>query len=192
MSITFHPILLLLGFWYILPAYVANGFAVFAKLIKSRHPIDRGQFLRDGQPLLGPGKTWEGFIVGFISGSLIGILLFFSAPLLFALILQYLYLPPEFVPIVLITSPLLGVLVALGALVGDLIGSFIKRRLKIERGKPAPLLDQLDFIIMALIFGLLISPLPLILVLFLLIVTPIIHLVANAIGYVIGLKREPW
>lgn len=186
-----HPILLLLGFWYILPAYIANGFAVFAKFFSSPHPIDGGRTLKDGRFLFGPGKSWEGFFIGFISGVLVGLLQVFAAPFLLALIVQYLILPPDLVPIVLLSMPLV-IMVALGALVGDLVGSFIKRRMNISRGRPAPLLDQLDFLIMAILFGWLITPLPLILVAFLLIVTPIIHLLANVIGYLLRLKKVPW
>jgi CDP-2,3-bis-(O-geranylgeranyl)-sn-glycerol synthase len=187
----FHPILLLLGFWYVLPAYVANGFAVFAKAIRSRHQIDGGRELDDGQPVLGPGKTWEGFLVGLLSGVLIGALQVVTAPYLLFIIVQYVYLPPELVPIVLMSLPLV-ILVALGALVGDIIGSFIKRRLKLARGQPAPILDQLDFLIMAMLLGAIITPIHWVLALFLLIVTPIIHLLANVIGYLLGLKSEPW
>ena len=46
---------------------------------------------------------------------------------------------------------LIGFLLGFGALLGDALGSFLKRRLGIGRGKPAPILDQLDFIIVALI-----------------------------------------
>ena len=186
-----HPILLLLGFWYILPAYVANGFAVFAKFFVSPHPIDGGRVLKDERFILGPGKSWEGFFIGFISGVCVGFLQVFTAPFLEALIVQYLILPLELVPIVLLSIPLV-IMVALGALIGDLIGSFIKRRMNISRGRPAPLLDQLDFLIMAILFGWLIIPLPLIFVVFLLIVTPIIHLLANVIGYLLRLKKVPW
>ena len=187
----FHPIFLLLGFWYVLPAYVANGFAVFASLIKSKHPIDGGRQWRDEQPILGLGKTWEGFLIGFLSGFLIGCLLVITAPILFNIINLYLYLPLELYPILLLSFPLVA-MIALGALIGDLIGSFIKRRLKIPRGRPAPILDQLDFLIAAILFGMLLAPLPLVIILFLLIITPIIHLLANVIGYLLGLKKEPW
>ena len=186
-----HPILLLLGFWYILPAYVANGFAVFAKFVSSPHPIDGGRVLKDERFILGPGKSWEGFFIGLISGVCVGLLQVFTAPFLAALIVQYLILPPEFVPIVLLNIPLV-IMVALGALIGDLIGSFVKRRMNISRGRPAPLIDQLDFLILAILFGWVITPLPLIFVAFLLIVTPIIHLLANVIGYILGLKKVPW
>lgn len=188
----FHPILFLLSFWYILPAYIANGFAVFAGLLPSRHPIDGGRLFSDGYSLFGSGKTWEGFLGGFFSGVVIGLVQVLTAPLLLDIILQAgLVLPPEFNPLVLLTIPLV-IVVALGALVGDIIGSFIKRRLKMARGKPAPLLDQLDFLLMALLFGFFVYPLPLLLTLFLLIVTPIIHLLANAVGYLIGVKDVPW
>ena len=188
----FHPLLFLLSFWYILPAYVANGFAVLAGLLPHRHPIDGGRLFNDGYSLFGPGKTWEGFLGGFFSGVTIGGFQVLSSPVLLNVILQAgLILPPDFYLIVLLPFPLV-VVVALGALVGDIMGSFIKRRLKIARGKPAPLLDQLDFLLMALFFGFFVYPLPLLLSIFILIITPIIHLLANAIGYLIGVKDVPW
>lgn len=187
----YTPILYLLSFWYIIPAYVANGFAVFSKVIKNRHPIDGGRLFRDGNPVLGHGKSWEGFIIGVISGVCIGCLQWITAPFLLQLIEQHLILPPELNSIVLF-SILQVFLIALGALIGDLIGSFIKRRLNISRGRSAPILDQLDFLIAALLLGMLVNPLPFVFVLFLLVVTPIIHLTANVIGYLLKLKQEPW
>lgn len=187
----FQPILLLLGFWYVLPAYVANGFAVFAKVCRTRHPIDGNRIFRDGRPLFGAGKTWEGFFIGFLSGTIIGCLQLLASPFLYSIIIQYLILPSELYPIVFI-SILQFPLVALGALIGDLLGSFIKRRLNISRGRPAPLLDQLDFLGMAILFGMLVNPLPLLFMAFLFLVTPIIHFLANIIGYLLRLKEVPW
>jgi CDP-2,3-bis-(O-geranylgeranyl)-sn-glycerol synthase len=187
----YAPIFFLLSFWYILPAYVANGFAVFSKFVRNRHPIDGGRLFRDGRPVLGNGKSWEGFIVGVISGVCVGGLQFLAAPLLLDVIEQHLILPTELYPIVLV-SLLQGVLVALGALIGDLVGSFTKRRLNISRGNSAPVLDQLDFLVVAILFGMLAYPLPLIFIVFLLLVTPFIHLLANIIGYLLRLKQVPW
>jgi CDP-2,3-bis-(O-geranylgeranyl)-sn-glycerol synthase len=187
----YTPILYLLSFWYILPAYVANGFAVFSKAVKNRHPIDGGRLFRDGNPVLGRGKSWEGFMIGVISGVCIGFLQYLTAPVLLDLIVQHITLPTELYPIVYV-SILQVFLIALGALIGDLIGSFIKRRLDISRGRSAPILDQLDFLIAAILLGMLVNPLPLVFVLFLLVVTPIIHLTANVIGYLLKLKQEPW
>jgi CDP-2,3-bis-(O-geranylgeranyl)-sn-glycerol synthase len=187
----YQPIFFLLSFWYVLPAYVANGFAVFAKLCKARHPIDGDRVLRDGRPLFGAGKTWEGFLIGFLSGTIIGLLQLFTSPFLHSIIIQYLILPPELGPIVYI-SILQVPLIALGALVGDLLGSFIKRRLNISPGRPAPFLDQLDFLGVAILFGIFVNPLPILFIIFLFIVTPIIHFLANVIGYLLRLKEVPW
>jgi CDP-2,3-bis-(O-geranylgeranyl)-sn-glycerol synthase len=187
----FHPILLLLGFWYILPAYVANGLAVFSKLFRTRHPIDRGHVLKDGNPLFGAGKTWEGFGIGFAAGACVGILQYAAAPVFLVLIEQYLVVPDQLRPVVLMTIPQV-LLVALGALVGDILGAFIKRRLNIPRGRPAPVLDQLAFLCVAILLGMIVNPLPLILVGFLLLATPAIHLLANAIAYLLRLKDVPW
>ncbi len=107
----------------LLPALAANGAPVLLRYKGT--PIDRGLVLRDGRPLLGPGKTWEGLIIGFLYGSTVA--LFLAA---------------------LTCSPIIfygGVLAALGALLGDMLGAFIKRRIGLERGAPAPVLDQLDF-----------------------------------------------
>lgn len=187
----FHPILLLLGLWYILPAYVANGFAVFSKLFRTRHPIDRGRVLRDGHPLFGAGKTWEGFAIGFVAGASVGVLQYATAPMLLVLIEQYLFLPDQLRPVALLCVPQV-LLVALGALLGDVLGAFIKRRLNIPRGRPAPVVDQLAFLSVAILLGMVANPLPLVLVGFLLLVTPAIHLLANAIAYLLGLKDVPW
>jgi CDP-2,3-bis-(O-geranylgeranyl)-sn-glycerol synthase len=187
----FNPLLLLLGFWYILPAYVANGFAVFSKALRTRHPIDGGRVLKDGHPLFGAGKTWEGLGIGLIAGFLVGLLESMVAPLLLTLIQQYMLLPNQLRPIVLMSVPQVFV-VALGALLGDVLGAFTKRRLNIPRGRPAPILDQLAFLSIAILLGMPINPLPLILVGFLLVVTPAIHLLSNALAYLLRLKDVPW
>jgi CDP-2,3-bis-(O-geranylgeranyl)-sn-glycerol synthase len=79
--------------------------------------------------------------------------------------------------------------------VGDLAGSFIKRRLNIPRGGAAPVLDQLGFVVLALIFA---TPLVLQMqigwevALTILIITPPIHLATNFAGYKLGLKSRPY
>jgi len=46
-----------------------------------------------------------------------------------------------------------AILMSFGALTGDIIGSFIKRRVNVKSGDPSPFMDQLGFILMALIFA---------------------------------------
>ena len=83
---------------------------------------------------------------------------------------------------------LIGFLLGFGALLGDALGSFLKRRLGIGRGKPAPLLDQLDFIIVALLLVSLVVKLDILFVIVALVVTFVIHQLANFIAYLLGIK----
>lgn len=169
--------------WLIIPAYGANG---LVPIIKGRHPIDFGKRLKDGQPVFGPGKTWEGLIFGCIIGAILGIVEMLAFP----------YLPWDAANPVTLTivtmGPALGFLLGFGAMVGDLAGSFIKRRFRIERGKPAPLLDQEDFLVGALVFASLLVSIKIHWVIMLAVITPIFHWVANGIAYLIKIKKEPW
>lgn len=162
--------LLYSAIWFILPAYVANAMPV---VLGGGSPIDGNRKFVDGRPIFGQGKTIRGFIVGLIAGSIVG--------LLQGAVLGQLY-----------AYPLRGFLLTFGALLGDLLGSFIKRRLNISRGDMAPVLDQLGFVVFAL---LLTSPLVLPgwdVVLTILVITPPIHLAANLAGYKMGLKSRPY
>ena len=58
---------------FIFPAYVANSSAV---IFTGKTPIDGGRKWTDGKPLLGKGKTWRGLIMGIISGTFIGYIIF--------------------------------------------------------------------------------------------------------------------
>ncbi|MCD6522937.1 MAG: CDP-2,3-bis-(O-geranylgeranyl)-sn-glycerol synthase [Candidatus Diapherotrites archaeon] len=160
--------------WYILPAYVANGSAV---ILKGNTPIDQGIKFVDGRPLFGRGKTVKGFILSVILGTAIGA---FQA---------------------LVSNDasiyLLGFLLALGAMVGDTFGSFMKRRFNLKRGEAAPLLDQWDFIFGALFFNWIGTyvgiPFPEIsIVLTVLVMTAFLHVLFNYAAFKLKLKKEPW
>ncbi|MHA1480099.1 MAG: CDP-archaeol synthase, partial [Candidatus Thorarchaeota archaeon] len=81
---------------------------------------------------------------------------------------------------------------SVGALLGDLVGSFLKRRINVKSGNPSPVLDQIGFILMALILA---SPFLqpsagyVVVIVF---ITLGIHWISNALGYVLGLKKNPW
>jgi len=170
--------------WLILPAYAANGLTPIIGLRKGLHPIDGGRKLR-GQLLFGPGKTWEGLIFGTLMGGLIGLVEMLAYP----------YLPFSISPVPLNIVPMsavLGLLLGLGAMFGDLGGSFIKRRLNIPRGRPAPILDQEDFLAGALAFSLLMVSIQASWVILLVFVTFVVHIVANMIGYMLKIKKQPW
>jgi CDP-2,3-bis-(O-geranylgeranyl)-sn-glycerol synthase len=170
--------------WIILPAYAANGLTPLIGLKKGLHPIDGGRKFR-GEPLFGPGKSWEGLLFGTLIGGLIGLVEMLAYP----------YLPFSISPEPLNIVPmslLLGLLLGFGAMSGDIFGSFIKRRLKIPRGKPAIILDQEDFLAGALVFSLILITIEIDWVILLAVITPVIHLVANGIGYILRIKKQPW
>jgi len=162
------------SFWLIIPAYCANFFPV---LLKGKHPIDFGKKFIDGFRLFGDGKTIEGFFGGIFFGIFIGLLLIYLQPFIqqfYTLQFQH-----NLITVFLLTT---------GAISGDIIGSFVKRRFGIERGEPAPLLDQLDFLIFSLVLVSIVRNLNLYFVVFLVIITPIIHYSANLCAFLLKLK----
>ena len=87
---------------------------------------------------------------------------------------------------------LIAILASLGALLGDLAGAFLKRRLKIRPGGSVPGHDQLDFVIGAILLVSTVSNLTPGTVLILILVTPPIHFLTNLGAYVLGLKSTYW
>jgi len=153
-----------------LPALIANGSPV---LIRKGYPIDFKRKFFDGRRILGDGKTFEGFALGLFFGTYTG----FVEALVFY--------DEKFV--------LIGVISSLGALLGDIAGSFVKRRLGLKRGAKAPLLDQLDFVygaaLVLSIFGFEFNILSFIIFQ---IIVIILHVITNRIAYVLKLKPVPW
>jgi CDP-2,3-bis-(O-geranylgeranyl)-sn-glycerol synthase len=184
-------IVALSGFWLMLPAFLPNSAAV---VFGGGRPIDFGRSWR-GKRILGDGKTWTGLIGGISAGVALGVIQMMMAAALGdkSGLWGFGTLPNAF-----------GIIVALavGSLMGDLAGSFIKRRLNIGRGAKAPVLDQYNFIGGALIAVIIFFPSwfmssfvdggAILALLTVLIVTPILHRSVNIIGYKMGLKKVPW
>ncbi|MEM2969903.1 MAG: CDP-2,3-bis-(O-geranylgeranyl)-sn-glycerol synthase [Candidatus Bathyarchaeia archaeon] len=159
--------------YYIFPAYCANGAPV---LFGGGKPIDGGRKFRDGKPIFGSHKTVRGFISGIIIGTFVGWI-------------QETYglsvgLPQG--------SMILGFIMSLGALIGDLFGSFIKRRMNLEPGAHLPLSDQLDFVLAALLFSLPVQPPSLMYALIIIVLTAPIHYLVNIMAYLLKIKKTPW
>ncbi|MFH2106131.1 MAG: CDP-2,3-bis-(O-geranylgeranyl)-sn-glycerol synthase [Candidatus Micrarchaeota archaeon] len=160
---------------FILPAYIANSSPV---ILGGGTPIDLGKSI-DGKRILGDGKTIRGFIGGVFVGTLFGF------------VLSRLYLLPEFTADQMV---FVAFLLSLGTMVGDSLGSFIKRRLNIDSGKPF-VLDTFFFLVIALAFAYSSSPkiyyqpdgIVLILA-----ITLILHPLTNFIANRIGVKKVPW
>ena len=153
---------------FIFPAYSANAVPV---IFGGGKPLDFGKVLKDSQPIFGPHKTFRGFFAGLIVGTLVGV----GESLVFNLY-----------------SPLLGFLLSVGALLGDLGGAFVKRRLRLAPGASLPIIDQIDFVLCALLLSLPISPPTLDIAFVVLAITIPVHLLMNFLAYLVHLKKRPW
>jgi CDP-2,3-bis-(O-geranylgeranyl)-sn-glycerol synthase len=88
-------------------------------------------------------------------------------------------------------SALIGFLLGCGALIGDIIGSFIKRRSGLQRGESYPFMDQLGFLVVALVFVFPVIPWPLVWLLVLAPITLGLHIGLNVLSYVVGIQEVP-
>lgn len=128
-------------------------------------PLDGGRTWR-GLPLFGSHKTVRGTLSGIAIGTAVGLLQL---------------------------EPVRGLLMAVGAIGGDLIIAFVKRRLGMRPGAPFPVADQLGFIVAALALASLVPPRPTWdRVVAIIIATIPIHLVTNIFAWLLKIKGNPW
>lgn len=126
MSFAFHAVQLL---YFMVPAYAANMAPPFAKYLRRwNRPISRR--------CLGSHKTVLGFTVGVLAA--VGSTFVQSRIAWSGSMTSY------------DQWPVLGLLFGLGAMGGDSVKSFIKRRIGIPPGRPWIPFDQLDFVLGAL------------------------------------------
>ncbi|MFW9864872.1 MAG: CDP-2,3-bis-(O-geranylgeranyl)-sn-glycerol synthase [Candidatus Thorarchaeota archaeon] len=209
--------LLIFSLLLITPAYISNASMV---ITGGGRPIDGGKSLRDGRRILGDHKTVKGLFGPLYIGIPISFLIFllfiilwqpleeiiiqastegqyilYNNPKLF----QYYFIGGEF-PINFLVLLIRIVLSSYGAAIGDLVGSFLKRRLDIKSGAPFWIVDQLDFALMAIIFvavpgfiaPTVFYPPDIFIIIFLIILTPAVSIIANTVAYFIGLKSVPY
>ncbi|MEM4643675.1 MAG: CDP-archaeol synthase, partial [Candidatus Bathyarchaeia archaeon] len=86
----------------------------------------------------------------------------------------------------------LGFFISLGALLGDLAGAFLKRRIGMAPGEMLPVIDQIDFIMGAIILAFPFFELTLELVAVIFVITIPLHVLTNFVAYRLGLKSKPW
>ena len=152
---------------YILPAYVANGAPV---LFGGGKPLDNKKKFA-GRRIFGDHKTIKGTLSSVAAGIIIGLI-------------EYPFLHYMLAVAVLLT---------IGANFGDLLGSFIKRRMKLKSGKSLPILDQYGFFVFALLFALPLGNLPDFYgIVFLVLLTGTAHLYTNIGAHKLKLKSVPW
>ncbi len=147
--------IILQSLWLILPAYIANGCAA---LLGGGIPIDFGKNYKDGKRIFGDGKTWRGLILGILFGMIGGFSLSIVAKIITPTDYNFISFEklditgfPIMIPIIFSIS--------FGALFGDIVESFFKRRFSIERGKDWIPFDQVDFILGVLFLVFIVSSL---------------------------------
>ena len=179
---------ILFAAWFLLPAAIANIAPVLVAKVPGLAawdaPIDGGRMFR-GHDLLGPHKTWRGFVAGIILATL-------------TLCVQQLLSHDSgwvasFSPVEYATLPtlILGPLFAIGALGGDAVESFFKRQSGIKSGGSWVPFDQIDYIIGAIIATLPVFVASAAQYAWMLGIWFVMHLLGSYVGYLLRLKKDP-
>jgi CDP-2,3-bis-(O-geranylgeranyl)-sn-glycerol synthase len=138
--------LIIQSVWFSLPMYAANLIPVVIKRLPILNiPIDGGIRWR-GKPIFGSHKTVRGFVFGIFGAIVVAYLQYtlFSLGGVWQMIslFDYSMFPLWF----------FGFCMGFGALVGDAVESFFKRRIGIDPGKSWLVFDQVDYVVGALLF----------------------------------------
>lgn len=181
--------IILFALWVFLPAGLANGSPVAASRIPFlrdlKAPMDFGRHYRDRR-IFGDNKTWRGLLFGI----LVAILTVWLQQFLYQNYgwaqsmsgnLDYSTLPTVW----------LGFLFGAGALLGDAIESFFKRRSGVASGKSWFPFDQLDYIVGGLLLSSLVIPFSLKQYIVIIIVWFAMHVFSVYVGFLLKLRDEP-
>lgn len=174
--------------YFFLPAYFANMTPPLIKKAKLfsflNREVDFGKkFL--GQPIFGKHKSWRGVILGILVGMVTALLQLrlyqFSAVQKISLF--------DYQKINIL---LFGFLISAGAVFGDLLFAFIKRRLKMEPGVRFIPFDQTNYVIGAAIFLTPYLKIDILVWVAIFILTFLLHIIFNRLGYYLKLHRARW
>ncbi|HZX12685.1 MAG TPA: CDP-archaeol synthase [Candidatus Nanoarchaeia archaeon] len=160
------------------PVLVKNYFKGLA------YPLDSYKALF-GKRVLGDHKTWRGLIFGIIGGIFGSLLQLFLAE--FSFFQQFMLFP-----ITKSNVLLYGFLIGLGAIVGDAVGSFIKRRINVSPGQSLVPLDQFVGPVGVMIFLLPLYNVTVPVFFLALVVSFFFHLIIKRIGYFFKIENKKW
>jgi CDP-2,3-bis-(O-geranylgeranyl)-sn-glycerol synthase len=173
--------------WIFLPALFANMFAAVSRHIPYTDflakPVDFGKKIKNHR-IFGDGKTFRGFIFGILAS----IILVYSQQNLSELQLIQNFLTVSYTDF---STFAWGLGIGFGALMGDTIESFFKRRLNVGRGESFFPFDQIDFAIGAALFSLFYRQLDILYYLILIPLFFIIHLIGKYIGFKLKIDDKP-
>lgn len=147
---------------------LANGAPVVAAaLLKKRWsaPVDGGRLWRDGRPVLGNSKTWRGVVSGALACALFALMtgLGFVFGLLFGLL----------------------------GLAGDMLSSFIKRRLGLASSARALGLDQIPEALLPMLLAVWWLPVSLWVALLVVVLFTLSNIYGSPLLYRLGIRRQP-
>ena len=180
----FFLLTVLQAFWLLLPSAVANIIPVLVKHINFLNiPVDFGYKLWS-HPLFGAHKTFRGLFFGILSAMAIILLqrMIESITSVHGML--------DYTALSLSSLLFLGFFLGFGALIGDVIESFIKRRLVIKPGAPFFPFDQIDWILGSLFFASFVVQLNLLFILVALVLYGFLHPLANLLGYYLKIKKN--
>ncbi len=169
-------LLILKALYFFLPAYLANMAPVLFKWLPFlEKPVHKNKF--------GHHKTWR----GLITATLIGGLVFY---------LQKLAYVSGFTKLAIIDysgfTILLGFLLGFGAIFGDLVESYYKRKLGIKPGESWKVWDQTDFVIGGILFSFFVYIPPVSVIVLLLTISPLLHITVNHLSYWLRIRDSKW
>lgn len=147
---------------------LANGTPVVAAaLLKSRWsvPVDGGALWFDGRPILGASKTWRGLVSGVLACALFAHVAGLGVPF--------------------------GLLFGLLALTGDMLSSFIKRRLGMISSARAVGLDQIPEALLPMLLAMWWLPVSVWVILVVVAVFTLCDLFGSPLLYRLGIRRHP-
>ncbi len=171
-----------------MPAHFANMAPVFARgtFKKLAKPIDFNAVFM-GKSLFGSHKTFRGLFAAVI----FGVVFFYIQALLYNIdtvdffksisIIDYSATPIMF-----------GLLMGAGAIFGDLVKSFFKRRIGIKPGERWIPFDQIDYVVGALFFSSFIHKPSVMIVAAIFITSFASHIIMNHLGFYLGINKKKW
>ena len=171
--------------YFFLPAYFTNMTPpLVSKLNFLAIPVDFNRSFQ-GKRILGSHKTWR----GVVSGLLVGI----SAVYIQLWLYQFSFIKEiSLFDYSQINIILFAFLLAGGAVFGDLLFSFFKRRIALAPGEKWLPFDQTDYVIGAYLFLIPFLILELKVWLTIFVATFFLHIVFNRMGYWLGLHNSKW
>lgn len=146
----------------------ANGTPVVAAALLKKlwsAPVDGGRLWRDGRPVLGKSKTWRGVVSGALACALFA--LFTGLGFVF------------------------GLLFGLLGLAGDILSSFIKRRLGLASSARALGLDQIPEALLPMLLAMWWLPVSIWVVLIVVVLFTLSNILGSPLLYRLGIRRQP-